>query len=533
MLKRRKKRLKKFNFHPITTFILMTLGVMIISSLLSAIQLQVSYSKVNSNTFELENVLIAVEGMFNFEGFKFIISNAAKNFVSFTPLSTLLIGLIGLSVAHASGLIDTFIKRGTLGVNNKTITFILILIATLSSIINEVGYVILIPLSALIFLANGRNPLLGITASFCGVAFGYGATIFAGSTEINLVPITTQAARLIDSGFHVSLLSNLIAIIISSVVVSIIGTFIIENILLKKIGKYKVSDSEEASSETREIKLDVVVQEEQKRLEVEIREKKGLKNAFITFLVIILMFIYMIIPNLPGSGLLLDMNESVYINQLFGANSYFQDGFTYLISFLFFATGIAYAIGAKTIKNDKELIEKASEYLKDVGYLTVLIFFAAQFIAVFKKTNIGTIIVAAIANLIKGISFSGLPLIIVILLLIALSGLFVTTQSAKWAILSPVVVPLLMQANLSPQFAQFIFRAGDSMAKGMTPILAYFVIYLGYLNIYNKEKEPITIKKALSFVSPYCLIIGITWILIVALLYIVGFPIGPGVYPSL
>jgi len=532
MLKRKKTRFKKFKFHPITTFILLTIGVMLLSSILSLFELQVNYSRVNSSTMELENVLVAVEGMFNYEGFKYVISNAARNFVSFTPLSTLLIGLIGLSVAHASGFIDTFIKRQTLGINNKTITFILILIATLSSIINEVGYVILIPLSALIFLANGRNPLLGITASFCGVAFGYGATIFAGSTEINLVPITAQAASLIDSGFHVSMLSNFIAIVISSIVVSIVGTFIIEGIILKRIGRYKTNE-EELNGETKEIKLDTIEKEEQKRLEIETKEKKGLKNAFIVFMICILGFIYMIIPGLPGSGLLLDMNENAYINQLFGENSYFQDGFTYLISIIFLLTGIAYAIGAKTIKNDKELVEKSSDYLKDVGYLVVLIFVAAQFIAVFKKTNIGTIIVASIANLIKGIGFTGLPLIITILILIAVSSLFVTTQSAKWSILAPVVVPLMMQANLSPQFAQFILRAGDSMTKGITPLLAYFVIYLGYLNIYNTDKDPITIKKALSFVSPYCLIIGITWILIVVLMYIVGLPIGPGVYPSL
>lgn len=530
-MKKRRKKLKKFAFHPITTFILLILAVMVISSVLSLLELQVTYSRINSS-MELENVLVVVEGLFNFDGFKFIISEAAKNFVSFTPLSTLLIGLIGLSVAHATGLIDTFIKRGTLGINNKTITFVLIFIATISSIINDVGYVILIPLSALIFLANGRNPLLGITASFCGVAFGYGATLFAGSTEINLVPITSQAALLIDGTFHVEMLSNLIAIIISSIVVSIVGTLVVEEIIVKKIGKYRTTD-EDVNSETKEIKLELVEMEEQKRLEIETREKKGLKNAFIAFMVIILLFIYMIIPNLPGSGLLLDMNESAYINQLFGENSYLQDGFTFLVSILFLVTGIAYALGAKTIKNDKELIEKASVYLKDVGYLVVLVFFASQFIAVFKKTNIGTVIVALIANLIKGISFTGLPLIITILLLIAFCSFFVTTPSAKWSILAPVFVPLMMQANLSPQFAQFIFRAGDSMTKGLTPLLAYFVIYLGYLNIYNTENEPITIKKALSFISPYCLIISITWILIVALMYVVGLPIGPGVYPSL
>ena len=532
MLKRKKTRFKGFKFHPITTFILLTLGVMILSSILAFFELQVSYPKINSSSISLENELVAVEGLFNFEGFKFLISNAAKNFVSFTPLSTLLIGLIGLSVAHATGFIDTFIKRGTLGINNKTLTFILILIATFSSIINEVGYVILIPLSALIFLANGRNPLLGITASFCGVAFGYGATFFAGSMEISLVPITTSAAHLIDSSFHVSMLSNLIAIIISSIVVSVVGTFIIEEIILKKIGKYK-SGSDEIITETREIKVSTVEMLEQKKLEIETREKKGLKNAFIVFMVFILVFIYMIIPNLPGSGLLLDMNEKAYINQLFGNNSYLQDGFTFMISICFLVMGIAYAIGAKTIKNDKELVEKASNYLKDVGYLVVLIFVAAQFISVFKKTNIGTIIVAFLANLIKGISFTGIPLIVTVLVLIAFASLFITTQSAKWTILSPVIVPLMMQANLSPQFAQFIFRAGDSMTKGITPLLAYFVIYLGYLNIYNKDSEPITIRKALSFVSPYCLIISITWILIILFIYIIGLPIGPGVYPSL
>ena len=240
----------------------------------------------------------------------------------------------------------------------------------------------------------------------------------------------------------------------------------------------------------------------------------------------------MIIPGLPGSGLLLDMNETGYMYQLFSPNSYLQDGFTYLVSVLFLATGLAYAIGAKTLKSDKDLIEKSSLYLKDVGYLVILVFFASQFIAVFRKTNIGTVIVASISNIIKGIGFTGLPLIFVILILIAISGLFVTTQSAKWTVLAPSVVPVMMQANLSPQFAQFVFRAADSMTKGFTPLLAYFVIYLGYLNIYNTEKEPISIKKALSFIAPYCLIISITWIFLVCMIYVVGIPIGPGVYAN-
>lgn len=531
MKNKKKVRLKKFTLHPITTFIVLTFLVMLVSSILSFFDVQSTYSRVSSSG-TLENVSVSVDGLFNFEGFKFLISNAAKNFISFAPLSTLLIGLIGLSVAHASGLIDTFIRRVTLKINNKTLTFIIIFIATISSIINEVGYVILIPLSALIFLANRRNPLLGITASFCGVAFGYGATIFAGSMEMNLVNYTEIAARLVDSSFHVSLLSNLFIIIISSVVLSIVGTYIIETIVAKRIGRYRLAVSE-VSDETKEILIEDVEEEQQMKLEQEIREKRGLKYASIALILFILMFIYMLIPGLPGSGLLLDMNEKAYIYQLFGENAYFQDGFTYLISMLFLIVGIAYGIGAKTIKSDKEIVDKSSLYLKDVGYLVAIVFFAAQFIAIFKKSNIGMLCVSVISNIIRDLPFSGLPLIITVVLLIALSSLFITTPTAKWALLSPVVVPLLIQNNVSPQFAQFLFRVGDSMTKGITPLLAYFVIYLGYLNVYNTEKEPISLKKALSYVSPYCFIISITWLLIVILTYVIGIPIGPNVSPML
>ncbi len=164
--------------------------------------------------------------------------------------------------------------------------------------------------------------------------------------------------------------------------------------------------------------------------------------------------------------------------------------------------------------------------------MRVLRFFASQVIATYKKTNIGTVIVAFISGIIRDLPFGGLPLIITVLVLISISGLFVTTQSSKWAIFAPVVVPLLMQNNITPQFSQFIFRAADSMAKGFTPLLAYFVIYVGYLNIYNTEKDPITIKKALGYIKPYYIIIGITWILIVSLIYIMGIHIGPGVTPG-
>ncbi len=527
----KKIRLKKHKLHPITTFLILILLIMILSSILAQFNVQVSYSAAVGNG-ELEKVVVPVKGMFNATGFKYLVSNVASNFANFVPLSSLLIALIGLSVAHASGLIDTFIKRNVSKLNGNNLTFIIIFLATISSIINEVGYVVLIPLAALMYEANGRNPLLGITAAFCGVAFGYGASFFAGTTEIILVPITEMAARLVDSSFHVSMLSNLFAIIVSTIVLSIVGTIIIEKVIAKRIGRYK-NNEDFVKDETKEIKLESVEEEEQKRLEKEVKEKKGLKYALIATIIFLLSVTYMIIPNAPLSGLLLDGTQNAYIDQLFGDASYFQSGFTFIFSSYFFITGIAYAIGAKSLKNDKELIEKCTEFMKNIGYLILLVFVASQFIAIFKETNIGDVIVGSLTNVLIDLKFTGVPLLLTVFVFTFICGLFVTSQSSKWTIMSPVVVPLLMRANISPQFAQFVYRAGDSLAKGFTPFLAYFIIFLAYLNAYNKDNESISVRKAMSFVSPYVLIIGITWLFIILLFYLVGLPIGPNVNVSL
>ena len=150
----------------------------------------------------------------------------------------------------------------------------------------------------------------------------------------------------------------------------------------------------------------------------------------------------------------------------------------------------------------------------------------------FKETNIGTVIVAWCANMIKVLPFTGLSLILMFILVLIICNIFVPSTTTKWTILSPIVVPMMMQSNISPQFAQFIMRAGDSITKGITPLFAYFVIYLAYLNIYNKEKEPVTFKQAIGYIAPYCAIIGLTWIVLLVGWYLIGLPIGPGVYPT-
>lgn len=528
--KKKKLRLKKPKLHPISIYLILILVTVILSGILSALQFQTTYSTISSVDLSIVQNTVTVENLFSFEGLKYIISNATKNFISFAPLSMFLMISIGISILDCSGCLDYLNKNIFSKIDNKILTFIIVFIATISTMINDIGYIILIPLAASIYEKKGRNPLSGIIAAFCGVVFGAGTSIFVGSSEVSLIPYTTSAARIIDVNYHVSLLSNLYIMILSSIVLSIVGTVIVEKIMVPAFGKVKDKDKVELI-EINDVEIIDLTKEEEK-LNREYLEKRGFKYGLIAFLVMVTIFIYSVIPNLPLSGLLLDMNEKTYLRQIFGDNSYFQDGFTYMMSLLFIVTGLFYGIGSKKFRTDRDIFLQCHDNLRDLGGVIILIFLASQFIAIFKKTNIGTILTGIVANVIDSLNFSGIPLLLISILLIAFASLFVTTAGGKWEILAPVIVPPLMQSNISPQFLQFVLRASDSMTKGITPLSAFFVIFLAYMNIYNRDSEnPIGVFKAIRYIMPYFLIISVTWLLILIGWYIIGLPIGPGVYP--
>ena len=531
MKEKKKLKLKKFYIHPITMFVLFSIILVILSGILSKLQMQATYNTINGNTNNLDPVLVVIESLFSISGFKYLISNAMTNFLSFAPLGTLLVSMIGLAIAEGTGYIETFSKKFLKPMPNWLLTFIVIFVAACSSLINEIGYAILIPMFALIYFINGRNPILGIVTSFCGVAFSYGVSIFVGTMDISLLNYTQVGANLIDPNYHVALSSNLIFIIIATVITSIVGTLVIEKIIAPKIGHYK---KEEEFSKTEQYRVINYEEEEQKKIEREKNEKKGLKWSFIIGILLLLCYIYALIPGLPHSGILLDSNANTYVDQLFGDNAYFQASFTYMVAFYFIITGLTYGIAAKTIKSDKDLISESSLKFKDMGSLFILLFVVSQFISIYKKSNIGLIITTWLTNLLESMSLSGITLVIVTLLIVAIASLFLTSPTQKWMILSPVVVPMFMQANISPEFAQVVMRSGLSMTNGVTILLANFALFIGFLNIYNlNKKRPYTIGKTLKLIRPYFLIMSLTWILLVVGWFIIKAPIGVGVFPTL
>lgn len=503
---------KKFRLHPALVFLILTICIMIISCIGSIFNLEANYYVVNKTTGDLTTQVVTINNLFNRTGLQYLISNMMNNFLEFAPLGNLIVGLLGIGVAYKSGFLNSLFKMIGEKIPRKILTFIVVLLGILFSCVFEVGYVILIPMAAILFMNLGRHPSAGICAAFSGITFGYGANFIINRLDSVLLEYTSKATTILDTAYDVNLYGNVIFTIISTFLLAYVGMIVTERFIIPKLGKYSF-DEEEPSPE----------------VEVTKKERKGVIISLLASFVILLILVYCLIRGLPFSGLLLDLSKGSYVDVLFGEGSYFYQGAVTIFSFMLMFSSIIYGIRVKTIDDNRDIVDGMSYYLKDVASLLVLIFFAAQFCLIFKETNIGLFIVASFSELLNGMQLSGLSLVIITFLVVVVSTFFVPTASTKWAMLSPVVVPMFMQSSMTPEFAEAIFRAADSTMKGLTPIFSYFVILIGFLHIYNKRKnDVITITDAMSLMVPYTISFTILWIIIILAFYIIGIPIGAG-----
>ncbi len=506
------KRKREIRIHPALVFLILTIIIMVISSIGNILNIETSYYSVNMNTGDLENQVVVIHNLFNRTGIQYLISNMLSNFINFAPLGNLIVGLLGVGVAYKSGFLNSLFKMiADSRIPRKLITFIVVLLGIISSMFFEVGYVILIPLAAILFKNLGRHPSAGICAAFAGITFGYGANVIMNGLDSVLLTYTRQATAILDKNYVVSSSGNLFFMIVSTILLAYLGAFITERFTVVKLGKYNFESDEE----------EVVV--------VTSKEKKGVIIAILSIVVVMLCVLYCIIPGLPFSGLLLDLKADGYINQLFGDSSYFKQGVVFISGVVLVVAGLVYGLRVKTIRGNKDLVDGMNYYLRDISSLLVLIFFAAQFCMIFAETNIGPFLVATFTELLSNLNLTGLLLVVVCFLIIVVSSFFVPAASTKWAIMAPVMVPMFMQSSLTPEFAQAVFRAGDSAVKGISPLFTYFVILIGFLQIYNNRKgKTVTITDAISLMVPYTIGFTVLWLIIVIGFYIMGIPLGPG-----
>jgi len=474
--------------HPATLFFIMAVIVALVSWWASAFDLQATHPATGE--------IIKVKNLLSADGIRWIYTNVEHNFVKFPPLGLVLVIMVGIGVAEGSGLFTVLVRQLVLGAPKKLITAAIIVAGIFSHLASEVGYVILIPLGAMIFHALGRHPMAGFAAAFAGVSAGFGSNFLIGSVDPILAGLSTSAAQIIDPEMNINPMVNYFFMFTSAVMITVVGTWITEKIIEPRLGTYGGTE---------------------KPLEVEQLtsiEKKGLRWAGYGTLIFIALMAWTIIPE---DGLLRDPQTGGILK------SPFFSGIVVGLLLLFMIPGLIYGITVKSIKNDKDVVKHMTHSMKGLGGYIVLVFFAAQFIYWFNYSNLGLVLAIDGAEFLSHVGFTGIPLILAFILLSAFLNLFMGSASAKWAIMAPVFIPMFMLLNYHPGFTQAAFRVGDSVTNVITPMMSYFALIVTYAQKYDEKNGIGTI---ISLMIPYTVIFLIVWVILITAWMLLGIPVG-------
>ncbi len=475
--------------HPATLFGILALIVVFISWLGDLLGWQTTHPGDGSK--------IVVNSLLSGDGIRWIYTNITHNFVNFPPLGYVLAVMIGIGVAEGSGLFNSMIRALVLNAPKKLITGAIVFTGILSHLASEAGYVILIPLGAIIFHTLGRHPIAGLAAAFCGVSGGFGANFLIGSVDPILAGLSQSAAQIIDKNMNVNAAVNYYFMLASSFLIVVIGTWVTEKIVEPRLKAYDGN-------------AEKIAIEEMKPL-----EKKALRWAGISLLIVVALLALSIIPE---NGLFRNPKNGEILH------SPFFDGIITGILIFFLVPGFVYGVIVKTIKNDKDMMKHIIKSMGTMATYIVLVFFAAQFVYFFRYSNVGLILAIQGANFLKEIGLTGIPLLVLFVLLSAFINLFMGSASAKWAIMAPVFIPMFMLLGYHPALTQAAFRIGDSVTNLITPMMSYFALIVTFAQKYD---EKYGIGTIISTMIPYTVFFTIFWTILLIVWVFFGLPLGP------
>jgi len=498
---------KKIKFHPTWFFLIIIILTIVLSTVLSLFNIQGTQTDISLGSASTS--VLTVESLLSKEGIKYIISESMNNFLKFVPLGSLIMGLIGIGLGVKFGLFKSIFQKCTKFIPRKTAFFIFSLLCIVMGFSNDLAFVIMIPLAAVMFTEYKRSQIIGMTMAFVSVAAGSNINLFITSLDYSLVEIARSSVSLVDEFYSYGYSGNLFFIVISSLFLALLITIVTE--ITSKNKPVRIGDDEEEIDS----KLD----------------KKGLRRAFIALGIMIAIFVYSIIPNLPLSGYLLDTSQKLYVNKLFGANAPFVNGILYIVSSAFIICSVIYGLSTKQIKSERDIIKALSNSLNGIGEMLILIFFASQAVALLKYTNIGNVITANLFSFIEHIDASFVVLIALSFLAIAISNIFLPSISSKWTLFVPTLLPAFMKSNITPEFTGAIFRLSSSVTNMISPFFSYFVIFVGFIGLYSKND--FSINKCYKLILPYFVSVLVLWIFIIFGWYVLKAPIGPNVLPTI
>ncbi|MCP5105048.1 MAG: AbgT family transporter [bacterium] len=486
--------------HPGTLFALFALGIIFLSELAVQLDLSVTHPKTKE--------IVTAVSLLSIDGLHRILTQMVKNFTSFAPLGTVLVAMLGIGLAESTGLIGAALKKLVLSAPARFLTFVIVLAGVMSNIASGVGYVLLVPLAAIIFKSVGRNPLAGMAAAFAGVSGGYSANLLLGTIDPLLAGISEEAARIITPGYTVNPACNYYFMAASTFVIALAGTWVTEKLVEPRLGKYDPAMGEiEAKNQTGSSEqLDSLTAP----------EKRGLRFTLIALIALVAIGLWGIIP---ANGFL---REAVTGSIL---KSPLLKGVVAIIFLVAVILSIAYGLGARTIKSDKDIMKGMAKSMNTMGTYIVLVFFAAQFVAFFNWSKIGLIAAVKGAEALKASGLVGIPLMLTFAVVAALINLVMGSASAKWAIMAPVFIPLFMLLGFSPEFVQVVYRIGDSSTNIISPMMSYFALIVAFVEKYDRKAG---IGSVIALMLPYTFVFFILWTIMLVVWMLLGIPVGPG-----
>jgi len=476
--------------HPATLFLVAALAVVLLSAIVAGLGLSVAHP-ATGKPIEPVN-LLSVEGLHR------MIKGLVGNFTNFAPLGTVLVAMLGIGVAEGSGLISAALKVLVLSAPRRLLTFAIVFAGVMSNTGGEVGYVLLLPLSATIFLAVGRHPIAGLAAAFAGVSGGYSANLLLGTIDPLLAGLTQEAAQLVDPGYLVNPAANYYFMAVSTFLIATVGTAVTEWVVVPRLGTYAGAERAQAIEP------------------LTVAERRGLRFAITAALLSAAVVLAGLVPD---AGFLRDRETGDVLH------SPFLSG---IVAFIFgggAVLGIAYGVGAGTIRSDVDVMRSMGKSMETMGHYLVLVFFAAQFVAWFNWTNLGVIVAVEGAQVLKASGLGAIPLMVGFVLLSATINLAMGSASAKWAIMAPVFVPMFMLLGYTPELTQAAYRIGDSVTNVVSPMMSYFALIIAFVQRYDSRAGLGTL---VATMLPYTVAFLVAWLLLLFVWMVAGWPVGPG-----
>ncbi len=548
--------------HPVTLFAIFAAGVVVLSGVADWLGWTAEDPRPEGAPGRAADGIIEPISLMNADGFRMIIENLVTNFTNFAPLGVVLVALLGVGVAERSGLISACIrgivlkaasfkpgerKKGFemfifktdhpilspvlkvadvvllpfrfLGyllmiplrpllnfalVPKNLVTIAICFSAVVSNTASEMGYVVLVPLAAVIFHSMGRHPLAGLACAFACVSGGYSANLLIGTIDPLLAGLTEEAAQIIDPDYTVHAAVNYYFMFISTFLITAAGTFVTLRIVEPKLGQYDESMAMEDISD--EASMEPLTE----------KELRGLKWTGVSVLV---MFIALAMTIVPENGVLRNPETGEMLN------SPFLNGIVALIFICFLIPGFVYGRVVETMKDDRDIIEGMSNAMSTLGLYIVIVFFAAQFVAYFGWSNLGQIFAVKGAEFLTDIGLTGPAVFIGFIIVSGSVNLMLGSASAQWAVTAPIFVPMLMLIGYSPEVIQAAYRIGDSVTNIITPMMSYFGLILAFANKYDKD---LGIGTIIAMMLPYSIFFFLGWmVLFYAWVFGLGMPVGP------